>query len=440
MLTYKYCNRKDIIIQTKQRHILFLQGPLSSYYAEIARRVKKTGTAVTKVHFCGNDIVDWRHKNALHFRDSFQAWPKYLTNLIQKHNITDIVMHGDQRPYHKIAVQIAHRQNIRIWVTEMGYLRPDWMTIEPDGISTLSKFTNKPDRLLELDQKDNNDIPIIYEDSTISLMAQEARFTIFNFLFSPYFRHYKSHRVQPQLKLYTGWLSSKISKLLSPLQGKPDYASREPYFVMALQLDGDLQLTQHSPFQSMYQAIKYVMASFSKFAPKDTYLVLKTHPQAFNTRYLIAKTKILAANLNISDRVYYEKGSTVSKLCTNATGFVTVNSSAGFEALETGCPTCCIMPTIYDVDGLTHAGKLDYFWSKPKKPNNDLLKRLRKTLINTIQVRGTLYNRNGRKAAAIEVADKIFFYDWIKTPVLEKTPPRITQAAEMGITFNTQLK
>ncbi len=56
-------------------------------------------------------------------------------------------MLGEQRRYHKEAVAVAKTLGVRVTVTDFGYLRPDWITLEQDGMGGNSRFPRDPEVL-----------------------------------------------------------------------------------------------------------------------------------------------------------------------------------------------------------------------------------------------------------------------------------------------------
>lgn len=384
---------------------LFLQGPLSSFYSQIADHLIQNGAIVHKINFCGNDIMDWRHKGALTYRGTLEDWPSYLTETATQLGVTHLLMHGDRRPYHKPAVEWAAENGITVYVTELGYLRPDWITIEPWGTSTLSHFPKDPTVISKIAK----DLPSFdrsrkYPDSIWAIIHQEIRWTVFNLIFKWKFPHFQTHRSQSPWIVYSGWLLSKLRAVFFKRITVRMLPSDVPFYVMALQLEGDFQLRDHSPFNSMAEGVEHVVASFAKYAPNNAQLVLKTHPHEFNGRQLRRKVEKILTDYNVSPRVSMIENVPIGELCAKAAGFVTVNSSAGFEALDVGCPTCTITPTIYDIDGITHQGHINEFWQGASPPSLKLLENLRRALTDTIQVRGTLYDKMGKRAGAHAVA------------------------------------
>jgi capsular polysaccharide export protein len=105
------------------------------------------------------------------------------------------------------------------------------------------------------------------------------------------------------------------------------------------------------------------------------------------------------------------------------------------EALESNCPSCTIMPTIYDVKGLTFQQQLDDFWQHGSAPDSELYNALYDALAGTIQVRGTLYDPEGLRAAATAVADKLLTNSVNPHGAYVPVPPRMEKASKMGVLY-----
>ena len=54
---------------------------------------------VERINICAGDHVDWPEP-ATNFRGRFRDWPVFFDNFLRKHQITDILLFGDCRPYH----------------------------------------------------------------------------------------------------------------------------------------------------------------------------------------------------------------------------------------------------------------------------------------------------------------------------------------------------
>lgn len=437
----------QIMTQSKSQNFLFLQGPLSPYYAEIAAHLLEAGHTILRINFSGNDDWDWPHANKINYRGQLKDWPAFLEKTLRTHAIDHIICHGDRRPYHKPAYHLAKKMGIALSATELGYLRPDWMTLEPYACSTRSHFTNNPDQLLAFAQ-DLPEVPtdLKFPEKESHKIKQEFRFTLSNLLLRWKYPHYQTHRSVAAWRTYSGWAYGKLSKLIKnrilshfkptkPAQSIKDLGDN--YFVFALQLEGDFQLRDHSPFTTRQQALSYIFSSFGHKAPKGSKLVVKPHPLETSPKSLKTQIEMLAGKYDFSDRLLIVEDIPITPLCQQARGFVTINSSAGFEALQASCPAFCVMPTLYDLAGLTFQGNLDDFWNKSQTPNTELLNALRKSLAHSIQLRGTLYNHQGRKQAAKETAKRLIERDHFSSPVIENAPPRLAKAAKMGVHYQS---
>ena len=201
----------------------------------------------------------------------------------------------------------------------------------------------------------------------------------------------------------------------------------------ALQLNGDFQIRDHSGFESSVDVMEHIVASFAKHAPENAHLALKPHPLEYRDRWLRQALNTFAKKYHLSSRLHWIYGVSIGQLCREAAGFVTLNSSAGFEALEHGCPTCAIMPTLYDVKGLAFQGELDAFWSQAAPPDLRLYSALTRAIAGTIQVPGGLYSEEGRRAAAKNSAYRIANELVNEPDAFESTPPRLEKARAHGV-------
>jgi capsular polysaccharide export protein len=454
--------RSGPLIAPPPLSVLILQGPLGPFYGQIAGELAAGGAEVLRVNLSGNDVADWPRSapgRVLDFDGRLEDWTAFLDAEIAPHYPDVVLMHGDRRPYHKVAAGWAAARGMDVVLTELGYLRPDWMVLERDGTSALSRFPADPDRIREIAAACSEvDFAPRWPGRTWPLMLGEVRFTLFNALGRRRFRHYLSHRSAPPSRVYSGWLSGRVRSLL---RGGPGPVPHGQRFVFALQLEGDFQLRDHSPFDSVAETVEHVVASFAAHAPVEAWLVLKPHPHEFARTRLLEAIDAVRARHGLGDRLVVAEGHTITALCQGAAGFVTVNSSAGIEALEAGCPVHAVMPTIYDVAGLTHQGALDAFWSAAAPPDADLFEALRRAIAGTIQVRGTIYDPEGCRAAARAAAERILSRTvnmpnvnmpdlntpGRNTPDINRSgaplpsahaesPPRLAKAAAMGVDYD----
>jgi capsular polysaccharide export protein len=411
-----------------------LQGPLSPLYAHIADKLEASGTEVIRVNLSAADSAAWGRRRAVAFRGRPAEWPGFLRRLVSARQPDAVLLHGDQRPLHKPAVSLARETAIDVLVTELGYLRPDWMTLERGGTSALSRFPTDPVQIRAIAQRAPAvDFAPLHATRLGPLIAGEAQFAIANTLLWPFWPHYRSHKQPPPHRLYPGWIAARLR---GALRQQPDRVPPGQRFVFGLQLEGDFQLRQHAPFVDLAAAVDHVVSSFARHAPAQSTLIVKPHPHDFawrRTRQIVDSARQRHA---LGQRLTLVEGHAITALCDGASGFVSINSSGGFEALQAGVPVHAVMPTIYDIEGLTHQGKLETFWTGATVPDAGLLADLRRALAATVQVRGTIYGESGLHAATNGMARRILDGTINGLGAHVDPPPRLAKAKAMGVRYD----
>ena len=127
------------------RRILFLQGLASAFFRRLGAALTARGHHVTRVNFNGGDKLFWRLPGAIDFRGTLAEWPAALGELLEQRRITDIVLFGDCRPLHRVAIKLAAHRGIPVHVFEEGYLRPSWITHELGGVNAYSSLPRDAD-------------------------------------------------------------------------------------------------------------------------------------------------------------------------------------------------------------------------------------------------------------------------------------------------------
>ncbi|MEM7189174.1 MAG: capsular biosynthesis protein, partial [Pseudomonadota bacterium] len=307
------------------------------------------------------------------------------------------------------------------------------------GLSALSRFPVDPSQIKAIAGRCAPvDFAPRWRDRSWPLILGEIRFTLFNALAFRRFPHYISHRGASPMKVYSGWLAGRLRDALRRKDALQMPSA--PFFVFALQLEGDLQLREHSPFGSAAETVDHVADSFAAYAPADAQLLLKPHPHEFGRRRLLEAISSAGERYGLGARMSVIEDRTIAALCQGAKGFVTINSSAGIEALRAGCPVHTVLPTIYDVSGLTHQGSLDQFWAAPSVPDATLFDDFCQALAGTAQVRGTIYHPEGCRTAARGIADRVIAGGTLDGLVNaendEGSQPRLTKAVAMGVRYD----
>lgn len=395
-----------------RRVFLFLQGPSSPIFRKIADRLESYGHTCLRINLNVGDQIIWRRKGAFNYRGTLADWPAYLERFIGAHHVTDMILLGEERPYHQAATAVAQRMGVAISIVEMGYLRPDWLTLERDGMSSNSHFPADAGLIVDAARGlPEPDWRKRYSQTFLADASYDLLYNLPNVFLWFLFPHYRRHAIFHPLAEYAGW----IRRLAT---GKRRSAEAEetirallsldaPYFVYPLQLETDFQLRAHSPFHSQKDAIDEVLRSFATHATERSRLIFKVHPLDND---LIAWRKIIedrASELGLAGRVLYLDGGNLDVLADGSAGMVTVNSTAGLHALKQGRPVKVLGTAVFDIAGLTDQQPLEDFWKKPTAPDAVVSAAMFRLLAASIQVRGNLYSKAGTDAGAQAIAERL---------------------------------
>jgi capsular polysaccharide export protein len=392
-----------------QRIFLFLQGPPGPLFRRVGAALSERGHAVYRINLNGGDQRDWPDAPAS-FRGRFSEWPVFFDKFLREHRITDLVLFGDCRPYHVSARGVAEIRDVRTHVLEEGYLRPDWMTLEPEGVNARSTLSR--DKQWFKEQARRLPVQQILPPITASFRrrARDAYWYYHRVLTgSLRFPHYRSHRSTPILLEGFGWLwkffrergeATRAEAVLTALTGKP-------LFVLPLQLSGDFQIRAHSPFPDMQSAASYVIESFAAHAPTNVHLLLKAHPldcSFSNWRWFVRNH---VRRLGLEGRLHYVNGGDLDRMIRGVRGMVCVNSTSATLALAKDTPVCTIGEAIYDLPGLTHQGHLDTFWTNPTPPERGLYPAFRRVLVDRCLIRGGLASESAVTTLVEGMAERL---------------------------------
>jgi capsular polysaccharide export protein len=412
------------------RHVVFLQGMPCGFFSAIAEKLRAAGIRVTRINLCPGDALFWRGPRAVNYRGTAKAWPGYIDGFFAREGVTDLVLLGEQRSYHREAVAAAQARGIAVTVTDFGYLRPDWITLERDGMSGGSRFPRDPETIRALAAAlPAPDWTARYAEDAVRMACGDLAFNFANLLFGWLYPFYQRSDRRPHTLLYTPASAARLcgnrlvrdraQRFVREFSG-----SGARYYVFPLQLDFDFQIVAYSEFGGIEAALRRVLTGFARHAPPDAQLVVKEHPW---DPALVCWEKImaeLAARLGIGGRVHYLRGGNLDTLMRHAAGVVTVNSTAGIRALQLGRPLKVLGQAVFDIPGLSFQGELDAFWTEAAAPDAALLNAFLVALAHTVQIRGTFFGRTGMAAAAEAAAIRL-----LESRVGEADPDALLSAA-----------
>ena len=384
------------------RSFLFLQGPISDFFDRLGRALIARGHRVHRVNLHFGDRLLW-HLPATNFRGRFDDWRAFVGEMLQRHGVTDLVLHGDRRPYHIVAAEEARARGIAVIATDLGYTRPDWITLERDGMSTYSRFPRDAETIRALAPLfPIPDLPPRFHTPFWLISLLDVIYNIGLVFGRPLYPHYRYHGIVHPFAEYFGWICSRANQFLrrrarARLQER---LRAEPgsYFIFPLQLPTDFQIRAHSPFSDAREALREVIASFAKSGSRCR-LVIAVHPLDNGLVDWCGLARGLARRYEAGDRVVAFAGGVPGEILCHAAGIVTINSTIGTTALGSGVPVKVLGNAVFDIPGLTSQQTLDAFWHEPEPPDQELTHDFLRALIGTTQIKGGYYTRRAQNAA-----------------------------------------
>ncbi|WP_135467543.1 capsule biosynthesis protein [Crenalkalicoccus roseus] len=385
------------------RRFLFLQGPVSPFFAEVAAGLRALGHAAHRINLCLGDRLFWRGPGAVDFRGRLRDWPGFVGAFLDRHAITDLVLLGEQRAYHRIAIEAARARGIAVTVTDFGYIRPDWVVLERDGMGAESRFPREPAAIRALAAAcPAPDMTPRFADSFPRQAAWDVAFHLANLLPFP-FRHYETWLLHHPIPAYLGTAlrllrrgrdTRRAAAALDALRG------RGPLYLFAMQMENDYSIRAYSDFRSNDEAIALAVESFARGAAAEAHLLVKVHPLDPGLKAWGRRIRRIAAASGVEGRVHVLDGALhMDPVIEACRGVVTVNSTVGIRSIAMGRATCALGRAIYGVEGLVWRGPLDAFWREAPPPDPALTAAFLRAIAACLHVRGVYYRRPGLDAA-----------------------------------------
>lgn len=131
----------------RKRNYVFLQGMPCLFFSRMGKELVARGHQAARIFLCFGDRFFWRGLPGESYRGSLAEWPTYFAHYARQNKISDLVLLGEHRKYHREAIAVAHQLGIRVTATDYGYLRPDWITLERDGMGGNSRLPRNPDEI-----------------------------------------------------------------------------------------------------------------------------------------------------------------------------------------------------------------------------------------------------------------------------------------------------
>lgn len=394
------------------QRFLMLQGPHGPFLSQLGRMLRKAGAEVWRVGFNRGDELFWRGPGYIPWLGRPEDWPAEAERLIRQLGITDLVVYGDARPIHAQAIAIARARGVTVHVFEEGYLRPYWVTYERGGSNGNSRLTriglDQIRNAVALCDREQPRPPARWGDMR-QHMFYGALYHFAVMALNRRYRNFRPHRgisVTREFRLYLRGL------LLAPLHAMERRVATWrvkrggfPYHLVLLQLEHDSSFQAHSDLRSMTEFVDLCLDAFARGAPGHHHIVFKAHPLEDDRAAIAQHLRRRTRDLGLDGRVHFIRGGKLAPLMDSARSAVTVNSTAGQQALWRGLPLRSFGRAVYNFPEFVSSQPLDQFFAAPKRPDTRAYRDYRQFLLETSQVAGGFYSARGRRQLLRQIVD-----------------------------------
>ncbi|MBL0948904.1 MAG: capsular biosynthesis protein [Brevundimonas sp.] len=364
----------------------------------MARAIETAGGEVHRLILNMGDLFDWRRGGARLHREPFETFRAALPDWIG--DFTDVIVFGDTSPHARAVLDAARTAGLETWILENGYFRPDWITLERQGVNAEGCSPSRPEAYADVAAREPRPIPVgrilPWHVTHISL------YYFLELLGRAVFPHFRPEYEPPPWRQAVGHVVRALKSRRSMMRRRIRRLLRGdiPFVLVCLQRDGDSQLVRHSTLPTNGAFLARVLDSFAAHAPPGLHLVVKGHPLDAGVIDLEAETLRLGAALGVRERVHYLDGGALADLCRASKGLVVNNSSAALSALGFGTPVKVLGQAFFDMEGLTDPRPLETFWKGPVPPDPDLFARFRTWVIDNTQINGGFHGPRVRRTTA----------------------------------------
>lgn len=385
------------------RRFLIVSAPFGPFGASLAQVLEARGATVRRMIFNAGDAVNWRRKGGIVFRQAAEDWSARLPEIVGGY--TDLLLFGEGGPYNRAVLSARETIAPRVWVLENGYFRPDWITVELNGVNASSGLPRSREGYWRPAPALVEPVPVgrILPHHVANISAYHLAQGLGAGFFPRHSNHYTASPLSQCLGHVRRYLRLAFS---SPSANDVEaIAARGEFFIACLQREGDAQLLRYSRYADNTAFLAEIMTSFAAHAPKTARLVVKNHPLDPGLVNLAAVTRRLTIERGLQGRVDFIDGGNLAQLCRASRGMVVNNSSAALSALGFQTPVKALGEAFFDFEGLTDQQGLDGFWSQPKAPDATLFARFRAHVISRSQVNGNYHGPRALRRTALGVAD-----------------------------------
>ena len=310
---------------------------------------------------------------------------------------------------------MAKLRGVRVFVFEEGYIRPDWMTLEHDGVNGHSPFDRDPELILASSRwlPEIPDLPPI----TAGLPASGSRQLL---ALPPCCNRSPelsllSHAPQPFDHRRRLWLADEVrpQRPAGPA-GRGSAGGHRRQEVRAVPAAADRRLSDQGAFAVRFHApggrlcARQLRRSFrARTSYSSSRSIRSMHPGAIGG--FIWQLSRQAAGYRRSGRLHRRRRPAAAFDFGGRNGLCEQhlrNARAGKWH-----PGRVLGDAVYDVPGLTHQSGLDRFWRDPEQPDAELYAAFKKALHAKCLVRGGLASASATETLINNSVDRLLAED-----------------------------
>ena len=383
--------KKKVLIEG---NCLFLMGPIGTFFARLSNYLEENNVRTYKILFPLHEY-GFNQSRIIKYDQNINYFKKFLSKTLINYEIKHIFMYGNVLIPHKQALDLVKElktegKNINTHIFELGYLRPNFVTLENEGINYNSSLIKS--RQFYLKQDSFSDLPIPKKHARFRIRKIWKTISFINHSFKNYKIVEKDHKLQPKpiyiwfqikgfiLKYFFFFTEYKLK----------NYFLGKNYFLVILQVSTDSQLTEGSDFKDNKKFIYKVIKDFAEANPNGVNLVFKHHPRDRGYTNYFNQIKKISNEFDVFNKVFYFHDYFLSKLFQNPNckGTVLINSTVGYQSLYHSVPVKSLGITPYNIEGLSDQQDLTSFFRNPSTVDRLLFKKFYKHVMENSQING----------------------------------------------------
>ena len=382
--------KKKVIIEG---NCLFLMGPIGNFFSRLSNYLEGNNVRTYKISFPLYEY-GFPKSRLIKYHKDISFFKNFLKKILIDKKIKHIFMYGNVLIPHRQALCLVEELKkedlyVHTHIFELGYLRPNFVTLESKGINYDSSLIKS--REFYLKQDSYKFFPIAKKHARFRIRKIWKTISFINHSFKNYKIVNREHKLQPKpiyiwyqikgffLKYYFRLNEYKLKKK----------CLADKFFIVILQVSTDSQITEGSDIKDNKQFIYKVIKDFAR-ANQNINLVFKHHPRDRGyTNYsdLIEK---FSKEFGVYKKVFYIHDLFLSKLFQNPNckGTVLINSTVGYQSLYHSVPVKSLGITPYNISGLTDQRDLISFFKNPSTVDKLLLNKFYKYILENSQING----------------------------------------------------